>query len=332
MIQHIGDHGYHFSEPHFAPLLQAFAVKGDLKNAFAILDIMRTYGIEPEKETAFPIYHAIRGDISAIDNAYYALEELRGENKTVDVVALNVIIHACAMAGDLNRAIATYRESATLGVTPDVDTYNAVLEACIIAKKRDLGDVVVKEMKAAGISPNVATYAKMIALSCTQTVYDDAFKFLEEMKGYGIVPPEGTYIGLIKRLAKERDPRVHVALEEMELFGYKVEEGLREYVSTGGLTVYYAPEVGDGYGGAMVDIKESPRSQMRKENGNEEWRMTGQQRRVRGEERRIDTRDGQEVGQERRVANQTGWDVVGQYRERRFSGQPFVRAPHTGKT
>lgn len=227
VIRQLSTSGYPYKEHYFTPLMEAFTVKNDLKSAFNVLDIMRVSGIPPSMRATLPIRKQLDRDVDAIDKAYYLLEEMKKENKTVDISAFNVIVGACADAKDIERTIATYREADNLGVTPNVDTYNAVLEACIQTRMKGMGTVVVDEMKKAGINPNLETYAKMMALACTQRDYEDAFTYLEEMKSYDIVPPEMCYTNLAKKLGYEKDPRFHMVLEEMETFGYKVTPRIR---------------------------------------------------------------------------------------------------------
>ncbi|KAI9272817.1 hypothetical protein BDA99DRAFT_533652 [Phascolomyces articulosus] len=222
VIRQLSTSGFPYKEYYFSPLMEAFVVKKDLKSAFNVLDIMRVSGVAPSSRTTLLIRRHLRDNIDAIDNAYYLLEELKNEGRNVDVTAFNAIVEACAEAKDLQRTVATYREAKNLDVVPDVDTYNAVLEACVQTANKGMGNVVIKEMKKVSVMPNVETYTKMIALSCTQRNYEDAFSYLEEMKSYGVIPPQSCYDILTRKLAAANDPRFHMALEEMETFGYAV--------------------------------------------------------------------------------------------------------------
>ncbi|KAI7883417.1 hypothetical protein K492DRAFT_205388 [Lichtheimia hyalospora FSU 10163] len=228
VIRQLSTSGYPYKEHYFSPLMEAFVRKKDLKSAFNVLDIMRVSGVIPTSRTTLLLQERLRsGGVLAIDNAYYVLEELRKEGRKVDVTAFNAVLGLCAQAGDLERTVATYREAKHLGVAPDIDTYNNVLEACVRTRTKGMGNVVIEEMKKAGVTPDIQTYVKMIALECTQKDYEGAFTYLEEMKGYGVVPPQECYEKLAHKLAAARDPRFHMALEEMETFGYPVHHKIR---------------------------------------------------------------------------------------------------------
>ncbi|CAO3652691.1 unnamed protein product [Cunninghamella echinulata] len=220
VIRQLSNNGYPYKEHYFVPLMEAFLVKDDIKNVFNVLDIMRASGIEPSMKSTISISNKISKTVESIDKAYYILEDLKKEGKPVDITAFNILVAACGLAKDIGRTVATYREAKNLGVTPDIDTFNAVLDACIQTDMKGMGKVVIDELKKAGVTPNVDTFTKMITLSCQQADYEDAFVYLEEMKSYGVIPPEYCYVVIARKLAKERDPRFHIALEEMETYGY----------------------------------------------------------------------------------------------------------------
>lgn len=223
VIRQLSMSGYPYKEEYFSPLMESFVTKEDLKSAFNVLNIMRVSGVTPTARTTLAIRRYLGKNIERADMAYHLMEELKAEGKTVDVEAFNTVIDACAAAQDINRSIALYREAGNLGVTPNVETYNSVLKACVVLKAKGMGNVVIDDMKTAGVAPNLDTYSIMIQLCCTQKNYEDAFMYLEEMKGYGVVPPKACYDALIKKLAVEGDPRFHLALEEMETFGYPID-------------------------------------------------------------------------------------------------------------
>ncbi|KAL1925343.1 uncharacterized protein VTP21DRAFT_226 [Calcarisporiella thermophila] len=237
VIKHLGETGVACREHHLAPLLQALAQSRDWKSAMSVLEVMRKAGITPSLTTATPLVKSIGRDSHSLDQAIEAAEQLCGESKHLDITAFNSLIRACANVGTLDRAVELWGKEKKLGVTPDVDTYNALLDACIQARDRVVGDKIVAEMRERGVAPSVKTYTKLVTLACTQVDYEDAFTFLEEIKSHGVVPPEHTYVTLIKKLARAKDSRCYVALEEMEAVGYKAGKGLREFVETGGLNV-----------------------------------------------------------------------------------------------
>lgn len=234
VIRVLGDIKVTWEEHHFAPLVEAFCRENNLKDAFMILDLMRSYGIAPVSETAIPIYKAIGADHDKVDEAWGILEAMHEDGKTVDVTALNVIVLASVAHGDLQRAIGTYKAFSELEVTPSVDTFNYLLSGCITAGHRELGDRLLSEMREQGIKPDAQTYERMVVLSLTQATYEDAFFYLEEMKAAGHLPPQPVYEAIVRKCVSMGDTRFRIALEEMEEKGYVMTQRLKAFVESGG--------------------------------------------------------------------------------------------------
>lgn len=220
VIRQLSKNGYPYKEHYFTPLMEAFVVKDDLKSAFNVLDIMRISGVPPTMKSVYNLRKRLSTSTAMIDKAYFTLEEMKKEKKPIDIVAFNVVVAACADAGDVVRTIGTYREAAKLGITPDVDTYNAILDVCINGRVEDMDNVVITEMKNANVTPNVDTYVKMIEICSRRKDFEQAFQYLEQMKDYNTLPPERCYFTLAYNLSNKNDPRYHLVLEEMETLGY----------------------------------------------------------------------------------------------------------------
>ncbi|KAI0769747.1 hypothetical protein BD413DRAFT_79128 [Trametes elegans] len=221
-------------EHHIAPVIEAMCHHQQLKEAFMMFDFMRKHDIPPVLETAHPIFELISKDTDSVDNAWGELEIIHEEGRTVDVVALNVVIQAAVALRDLQRAVGTYKASAKLGVKPNLDTFNLLLLSCLDARHRELGDRLLSEMKEAGIRPDVTTYERMVRLCLTQSMYEDAFFYLEEMKTLGMVPPRAVYEALIRKLVSVGDVRYKIALEELKECGYDVTPRLQSFIDSGG--------------------------------------------------------------------------------------------------
>lgn len=223
-----------YREYHIAPLLDAFAAIGQVKEAFRCLELVRSCGATPTRETVRPILRAIQRDPDAIDNAYMMLDEMNQEGQPVDVVSVNVIIEAAAFLNDLQRAIGTYKAMPSLGVKPNTDTFNLLLSACVDALHRDLGGKLFSEMKEAEVKPDVETYVQLISLYLTQTEYEDAFFYLEEMKAQGLKPPLLVYETIVRKCVSVGDTRYKLAVEELNQMGYRLSSPLQKFIRSGG--------------------------------------------------------------------------------------------------
>lgn len=230
VIRTLGNLNVEWKEHHFAPVVEAFAKIGDIKEAITTLSLMRSSGAEPLLDTALPIFQSIVTDVDKIDEAWAMLEDMHKSSREVDVVAFNTIIRACASIGDLQRALGTFQAASGLGVTPNVDTYNTLFSACIATEHRELGDRLLTQMREASIRPNVQTYERMIILCLTQASYEDAFYYLEEMKTVALKPTQNIYEAIIRKCVSMGDKRYELAVTEMEESEYVMSQALKRYM------------------------------------------------------------------------------------------------------
>ncbi|KZT57764.1 hypothetical protein CALCODRAFT_523891 [Calocera cornea HHB12733] len=225
--------GVVFREYHLAPVLEAFMNAGNLTEAITTLSLMRQNTIAPNEHTTEPIFRHISQNVDEVDKAYYVLEELKSAGKVIDVSALNVVIRASVELGDLQRAVATYKESEKLGVVPTRDTYYYLLDACIQAKHYALGEKLFEHMTKAGIKPDPAGLERMLVLSLTQPTYEEAFYYLEELKTKMSEVPARVYEAIIRKCVVSFDPRWKIAAEEMQQLGYTLSSGLLRFIAGG---------------------------------------------------------------------------------------------------
>ena len=226
--------GADLREYHFAPIIESFCRTNRIKEALSALTLMRQHNIEPNSDTAHPIFEAIRVSTDALDAAWDALSALRSEDQTVDVTAFNVVIQASVALGDLQRAFGIYQMCSELDIKPTLDTYHFLLSSCIAAKHRELGDRLIAEMKEAKIKPDARTYERLIVLCLTGKTYEDAFFYLEEMKAENLYPPLSVYEAIIQRCVLEKDERYAVAMQELQEYGYAVSPELKRVISDEG--------------------------------------------------------------------------------------------------
>ena len=226
--------GVTWEEHHFAPLIEAFAQSNNLKDAFGVLELMRSNKIEPNTEPATPIFNAISQSIETLDDAWTLLDELHTEGKPIDIVALNTTIRAAVHLGDLQRAVGIYKVFPDFKVKPDVETYNLLLRGCQLAKHRELGDRLLTDMRDTGIKPNEITYERLVILCTTQSTYEDAFFYLEEMKSLGFKPAYPIYESIIRKCVSTGDSRYKLAIDEMYEMGHTLAPKLKSFVDSGG--------------------------------------------------------------------------------------------------
>lgn len=223
-------------EYHFAPVLEAFVVNGQIKEAFRILDLIRSSGSEPTIETALPILRAIQTDPDAVDNAYSILEELVSEGQRIEILALNTVLSGAVHMSDIQRAIGIYKSLNSLNLKPNLQTFNLLLDVCRRCSHFELSERLVKDMAEAGIKLDTTSYRNLIGVYLAQTNYEEAFFYLEHMKGQGLKPTYYIYESIIRRCISTGDTRYKLAVEELEQMGYKMQPGLKSLIESGGET------------------------------------------------------------------------------------------------
>jgi len=162
---------------------------------------------------------------SAVDESYFLLESRKAEARPVPLQAVNVIIEACAMMGDLDRAFATWAELEQLELTPDVGTFNALLHTCVRTREVASGRRLISRMAQDTIAPDSTTFMHQAALHIMNRDEGAALKMLETCKEADIVPNARMYMSLINMCVRTRNfERAQALVEDMRNDGHKVRD------------------------------------------------------------------------------------------------------------
>ncbi|KAG6845406.1 hypothetical protein H0H87_009753 [Tephrocybe sp. NHM501043] len=221
--------GIEWEEHHFAPLIEAFCGKKQLKEAIQVLDIMRTQGVEPRPETVSALLGAL-SDTEAIDSIWALVDEMVKEHQPVDITVLQALISASVNLKDLQRAIGAYKSLGEYGASANITIFNSLLLGCVRTSHRDLGNLLLDDMKAAKIKPDQDTYETFITLCLAQPDYEDAFFYLEEMKANHFHPSYRVYAKIVKTCIQSNDFRYKIALKEMEDMGHTPRSDLKRLI------------------------------------------------------------------------------------------------------
>ncbi|KAH7339307.1 hypothetical protein B0J17DRAFT_654667 [Rhizoctonia solani] len=214
-------------EHHLAPLVGSYAAAGQLREAYLALDLFQDHKVEIAPESASALVEAIGQSTSTLDNAWDVLSQLP---RPVNIEAVNATLEAATNLSDMQRAIGIYKELSDLEASPSAQTYDILLGGCLSISHAELGERLYQDMRSRGLKPTLQTYSRLALLSLTQETYESAFTRLEEIKEKKMVPPQRVYEALVRRCVEEADPRAELALEDMEICGYRVSPGLRDYL------------------------------------------------------------------------------------------------------
>ncbi|CZT43709.1 uncharacterized protein RSE6_03783 [Rhynchosporium secalis] len=214
---------------HYEPLLAAYAGAGDLKTALRVLVIMTKAGIEIDSSTTRPLFQIISASKELAKAAWTELEGLVEDGHAIPVAAINVVLEAHSVLGEVEEAIELYKSLHELCESgPNTETFNILLQGSAKQERKSLSLFLASEMRALKIKPDMLTYDRLI-LACLQQEddYEDAFKYLEELVEVGKDQPgggwwmrRGTANLLIKRCVNQSDRRAWDLLDEMAKRGF----------------------------------------------------------------------------------------------------------------
>lgn len=214
----------------YEALLEAYAVAGDVDNAFRVLSIMgKTSGESASKTpgaaSTRPLFKLLReSGERRIQEAWDILKALQVEGQVIPIAAVNVVLEAAALSGNLDLAISLYQDLSNspvarskrkstnararkqtasgetslgttstgkqtlLSVRPDTTTINALIQGCTKTRDRKATAMyLASEMARQHIIPDELTYDRLIlvCLDEAERDYEDAFRYWEEMKVMG---------------------------------------------------------------------------------------------------------------------------------------------------
>ncbi|CAE6345656.1 unnamed protein product [Rhizoctonia solani] len=227
VLEYLQETSQEIREHHLAAVIGSYAVAGQLREAYLALDLFKDHRVKILPESASGLVQVINKSSDTLDNAWDVLTQLP---RPVHIEAANATIEAATNLSDMQRAIGIYKELGDLEISPNAQTFDILLGGCLSISHAELGERLYQDMLSRHIRPTLPTYSRLILLALTQDTYESAFSRLEEIKENNMVPPQRVYEALVRRCVEEGDPRAELALEDMEICGYRVSPGLRDYL------------------------------------------------------------------------------------------------------
>ena len=208
------------TEEHFVLFIEACVRGGEVAAALKSLCLVNRTA-SPKLKYLDLLSQAIAEDSTAVDKAFYTLQEIRdGGEAQVNTAAVNVIIQAAVLLQDIKRAISTYNDMSIFSCVPNSDTYESLLLLCLNENQPELATKFLTEMTELGLQKTKRIYDRLIRLYLKSQDYERAFPVLEEMKIAGHQPSESLYEAVILKCAEESDGRAAVAAQEMREANY----------------------------------------------------------------------------------------------------------------
>jgi len=169
--------------------------------------------------------------VSSVDESYFLLESRKKEGRSVPLPAINMIIEACALMDDLDRAFATWAEIEQFGLASDVGTFNALLHTCCRTREIASGRRLLTRMAQDEVAPDADTFMHRCLLHVISQEAQMAHSTLQQCKDANLTPNARMYMALVNLTIRMRDAdRAHSLLESMRQDGHRVSDNLQEKV------------------------------------------------------------------------------------------------------
>jgi len=147
---------------------------------------------------------------------YLVFREMQSAGVPADVGTYNTLINACAVEGDVDRALEAVELMQRDGVTPDAITYTSLLKACAFHQGECMVDVaegIFGEMVqrtnhfSTYIAPTERTYQRLmqVYLHSNPSRTDKIWHLVEVMRKQGIEPSNFTWRVCARAAAKDKD-------------------------------------------------------------------------------------------------------------------------------
>lgn len=207
-----------WEEWHFAPVVEAFARAGRIKEAMSTFAIMRSSGVNPSVETGAPILEAIHKQPTLLDPYWSFVDNLKLEEQPIDIVVLHILLAGALSVDDFQRAMGLFQSFQSYGHKPNVDTYNILLGACVRTNQWELGTGLVEVMqKDRTVKANQETWEHTVLINIQHPdSYEGCFNTMRKMDDQDISISNHIYLSLMERLLDVGDARWEVAFEALQ--------------------------------------------------------------------------------------------------------------------
>jgi hypothetical protein len=201
------DHGIVPLPSAFAAAVAAQSACGNKDAAFSLVG--EAYTTHPSMDARhsvwMPLVRACAGGPQALDGAYFLLERRKQAGSAVHVAALNVVVAACCLAGDIQRACETFDTfESVFGVSPTLDTFHLLLRACTWNGRAGSADKMQEELARSGLQQTHITRGHLIEADIGKRRLDLAVSRLAEAAAAQELPPRQTLARLRTALEEEQ--------------------------------------------------------------------------------------------------------------------------------
>ncbi|KAK3943865.1 hypothetical protein QBC46DRAFT_376470 [Diplogelasinospora grovesii] len=236
-IQHLSSRRAKLGLHHYEALVDCYAQSGDLDNAFQVLCILTSAGLQADQASTRSIFGLLKkAPAGMTDAAVQLLFDLRKKGEKIPIAALNVVLEALVEHGRLPNAVDLYTHVRQLvPAGPNFATFQLLLAR---SENAEMANFLCAEMKSFSVRPNMVMYDAIVRSFARDGDLEIAFSYLSEMsngKGKGKETgwlSQRTVLVLVERCFKDEDPRAWNIIDEAKNKGMDIEQDVQKMVAT----------------------------------------------------------------------------------------------------
>jgi len=209
--------------PTYGSMIKAYGQAGDLARVRELWQEMEERGVKPTSITLGCMTEALVVSGEA-EEAFQLLQQQLGTEErkaSVNTVIYSTVLKGFAVAKNINKVFAVYKEMRQSGYACNTITYNTMLDACAKCCAMSRAPGLLEDMKGSCVEPDIITYSTIIKGYCLEGDVDRAFHVLEDMKSDGkFAADEIMYNSILDGCAKQHrvDDALRI-LDEMKTAG-----------------------------------------------------------------------------------------------------------------
>ncbi|CAK0789789.1 unnamed protein product [Prorocentrum cordatum] len=209
--------------PTYGSMIKAYGQAGDVARVRELWQEMEERGVKPTSITLGCMTEALVVNGEAEEAFQLLHQQLDTEERkaSINTVIYSTVLKGFAVAKNINKVFAVYKEMRQSGYACNTITYNTMLDACAKCCAMSRAPSLLEDMKGSCVEPDIITYSTIVKGYCLEGDVDRAFHVLEDMKSDGkFAADEIMYNSILDGCAKQHrvDDALRI-LEEMKTAG-----------------------------------------------------------------------------------------------------------------
>jgi len=189
-------------------MVRGYTNAGQPFKALELYRRLREEGADANASTYNSVLDALVRQLADGNKLQEVLDDMRAAAVTPDVVTYSILIKACCNSGQLQKAIALFRQLRAHGLAFDEVAFNTLLLACSKADSLDDAEEILAEMRAIGMAPTAVTVSILVKMYGKAKMLDKAMELSERVeRDHGVSANLHIYTCLIQACIRNKQVR-----------------------------------------------------------------------------------------------------------------------------